>query len=70
MLCSGERVEEGDVIFTLLADGVTHNILSPVTGLTDTIEVDEGDRVIAGMILAGIIQVDEKERAAAGASNG
>lgn len=55
----GERVEEGEVLFSLTSNGVKHDILSPVTGYTHTIEVDEGDFAISGMILAAIIQSGE-----------
>jgi multidrug efflux pump subunit AcrA (membrane-fusion protein) len=53
---AGDRVEEGDVIFSLAGNGVTYDILSPVTGYTDSIEVDQGDFVIPGMILAAVVQ--------------
>ncbi len=56
----GERVEEGDTLFSVNVNGVTYDILSPVTGFTDTVEVDQGDFVISGMILAAIIQTDAR----------
>ncbi|WP_164553365.1 acetyl-CoA carboxylase biotin carboxyl carrier protein subunit [Brevibacillus marinus] len=56
---AGEKVEEGDVIVTLTHNGITHDILSPVSGYTDSVEVEGGDQVIAGMILATIIQSND-----------
>lgn len=51
---AGDRVEEGEVIFTLAGSGQTVDILSPVTGYADAVEVEQGEMVIAGMILAAI----------------
>jgi pyruvate/2-oxoglutarate dehydrogenase complex dihydrolipoamide acyltransferase (E2) component len=56
----GNRVEEGDAIFTLKSNGVTHNILAPITGYPDTVEVDQGDVVIPGMILTSIVETDDQ----------
>ncbi len=58
---AGDKVEEGDVIVSLIRNGVTHDILSPVTGYTDTVEVEGGDLVISGMILATVIQASDAE---------
>ncbi|MED4587061.1 hypothetical protein [Brevibacillus choshinensis] len=52
---AGDRVEEGEVIFTLVGGGKTVDILSPVTGHADGVEVEQGEVVIAGMILMAIM---------------
>lgn len=52
---SGDRVEEGEVILTLVGVGKTVDILAPVTGHADGVEVGQGEVVIAGMILLAII---------------
>lgn len=56
---AGERVEEGEVIFTLDGDGKSVDILSPVTGYAEGVEVEQGEVVIAGMILAAIRLAEE-----------
>lgn len=53
----GDNVAQGDPMFSLYVDGVTHDILSPVTGYTGNLEVSQGDIVISGMILACIIEM-------------
>lgn len=55
----GDRVEEGEVIFTLTGSGKSVDILSPVTGCADSVDVEQGELVIAGMILAVIKMAEE-----------
>ncbi|QRG66483.1 biotin/lipoyl-binding protein [Brevibacillus choshinensis] len=55
---AGDRVEEGEVIFTLVGSGRTVDILSPVTGYANGVEVEQGEKVIAGMILAAITYLE------------
>ncbi|RNB85380.1 biotin/lipoyl-binding protein [Brevibacillus nitrificans] len=55
---AGDRVEEGEVIFTLVGPGKTVDILSPVTGHAVGVEVEQGEVVIAGMILMEITCVE------------
>ncbi|MGD8189897.1 biotin/lipoyl-binding protein [Brevibacillus ginsengisoli] len=50
----GERVEEGDKLFTIKGKDNVYDIQSPITGFTDQIEVSHGDQVICGTILAQI----------------
>lgn len=50
----GELVEEGAPLFSLNVNGVTYFILSPISGYPASQEVEQGDTVIAGMILAAI----------------
>ncbi|KQL45805.1 hypothetical protein AN963_12230 [Brevibacillus choshinensis] len=52
---AGDRVEEGEVIFTLVGVGKSVDILSPVTGHADGLEVEQSEVVIAGMILMSIM---------------
>ncbi|WNC14906.1 biotin/lipoyl-containing protein [Brevibacillus brevis] len=54
----GGRVEEGEVLFTLDQAGKSVDILSPVSGYADGLEVEQGEVVIAGMILAAIRYID------------
>lgn len=56
MLQKGERIEEGTPIFSLQSNGVMCDILAPVTGITESLDVEQGDITISGMILAVIIQ--------------
>ncbi|MGG4494936.1 biotin/lipoyl-containing protein [Brevibacillus reuszeri] len=52
---TGERVHEGEVIFTLVDGQKSIDILAPVSGIIDAVEVERGDLVIASMILASIM---------------
>ncbi|MET3290743.1 hypothetical protein EDM56_07130 [Brevibacillus fluminis] len=56
MLREGEKIEEGTPIFSLQSNGVNCEILAPVTGITESLEVEQGDITISGMILAVIVQ--------------
>ena len=55
---SGDRVEEGEIFCTLTVTGKRIDILSPVTGYVDVMEIEQGELVIAGMILASIVLSD------------
>lgn len=55
----GEMVKEGDLIFTLRVQGIAHDILSPITGYTENMEVGPGDFVLSGMILVSITEAEE-----------
>lgn len=55
---AGDKVEEGEVIFTLVGSGRTVDILAPVTGHAVGVEVEQGEVVIAGMILMEITCVE------------
>lgn len=55
-LRKGERIEEGSVVFSLKANGVHYDILAPVSGIAESVEVEQGDFTISGMILAVILQ--------------
>lgn len=57
---TGDRVQEGEILFTLVDGRKSIDIFSPVTGYVDAVEVDKGDHVIAGMILASIILSNEE----------
>lgn len=59
---AGDRLEEGEVIFTLAGSNKTVDILSPVSGYAAGVEVEQGEVVIAGMILAAITLEDERDR--------
>lgn len=50
----GEKTNVGEAIFTISASEGQYDILSPVTGKAYSIEVEEGDEVIQGMILATV----------------
>lgn len=50
----GERTTVGEAVFTISALDQHYDILSPITGKTFSIEVEEGDEVIQGMILATV----------------
>ncbi|MGG1663289.1 biotin/lipoyl-containing protein [Brevibacillus sp. NRS-1366] len=52
---SGDRVQEGESLFTLVDGRKSIDIFSPVTGYVDAVEVEKGDHVIEGMILASIV---------------
>ena len=52
----GDRVQEGEVIFSLMVDDVPMQILSPVSGLIGRMEVNIGEHVIAGMIMGTVIE--------------
>ncbi len=55
---SGDWVEEGEVFCTLTVTGKRIDILSPVTGYVNEIEIEQGELVIVGMILASIMMSD------------
>ena len=57
----GDKVEEGDVLFSLVNNGVNYDILSPISGYFDRIEVDKGDQVLSGMILGCIKESNSRE---------
>jgi len=62
----GDRVQEGEIIFTLVDGQKSIDIFSPVTGFMDAVEVERGDLVIASMILTSIIlSHDENQKAKA-----
>lgn len=48
----GKRVTEGDRLLEVLADGVTVDLPSPVTGLLVKLLVSEDDRLSVGQPLA------------------
>lgn len=48
----GKRVTEGDRLLEVLADGVTVDLPSPVTGLLVKLLVSEDDRLMVGQPLA------------------
>ncbi|HBZ79308.1 hypothetical protein NST23_21995 [Brevibacillus sp. FSL K6-0770] len=50
-----DSVQEGELLFTLAEGSRRMDILSPVTGSVEAIEVESGEPVIAGMILASIV---------------
>ncbi len=56
---AGETVEEGEPLFMLKANNLAHPIQAPVTGLALNIEVNQGEFVLAGMILATITESDQ-----------
>lgn len=58
---AGDSVEEGDALLSLHSNGMSHQILSPVTGYLDSTEVSLGDFVISGMIVACILEADKVE---------
>jgi biotin carboxyl carrier protein len=58
---AGDCVEEGDALLSLHSSGMSHQILSPVTGYLDSTEVSLGDFVISGMIVACILEADKVE---------
>ncbi|MED3501105.1 biotin/lipoyl-containing protein [Brevibacillus agri] len=55
-----DSVQEGEVLFTLADGSRSIDILSPVTGSVEAIEVEQGELVIAGMILASIMLCSEE----------
>ncbi|WP_035287479.1 biotin/lipoyl-containing protein [Brevibacillus massiliensis] len=55
----GDKVEQGEAMFSLHVKGVTHEILSPVTGYAHSLEVAPGDTVISGMILGRVAEISE-----------
>lgn len=64
----GERATVGEAIFTISAAGRNYDIFSPVNGYTCSIEVEEGDQVIQGMILATVtVAKAQMEEASEGA---
>lgn len=52
----GDDIEEGEVIFSLKVDGIPMQILSPVSGSIERMEVSLGENVISGMILGTVIE--------------
>jgi biotin carboxyl carrier protein len=50
----GDEINEGDVIFSIVVNGVKMDILSPACGKIQTIEVGPKEGVISGIILGTI----------------
>lgn len=55
----GDWVKEGDPIISLRANGAVHDILAPLTGYAENMEVGPGDFVLSGMILASITETSK-----------
>jgi biotin carboxyl carrier protein len=56
---TGDRVQEGTAIFTLVSEqGERVEVISRVSGTVGEMEVEQGEAVIAGMILT-VVYMDD-----------
>lgn len=58
LVARGERVEAGDRVVELLADGVTVDLEAPVAGRLVRLRVEEDDPVAAGDVIGEILPVE------------
>jgi pyruvate/2-oxoglutarate dehydrogenase complex dihydrolipoamide acyltransferase (E2) component len=58
LVARGERVEAGDRVVELLADGVTVDLEAPVAGRLGRLLVEEDDPVAAGDVIGEILPAE------------